>query len=67
MNSLIIALKGTTMTETKSGKRIVVIGRTVPAHEKINHREPSNQRARSQRIVIIRDGKLVRGSLPAWV
>jgi hypothetical protein len=44
-----------------SGNRIVVIGRTAPIHEKTSHREPSKQRARSQRIVIIRDGRLVRG------
>jgi hypothetical protein len=47
------------MKQTKIGHRLIVISRTAPATEKIACREPTNQQARSPRIVVIKDGKLV--------
>jgi len=61
--SLAIARTGTAMKQTKIGNRFIVIGRTAPATEKIAYREPTNQRATSQRIVVIRNGERV-GSRP---
>jgi hypothetical protein len=54
-------LLGTTMNQRKSGNRIIFIRRPAPSHEKTDHREPLNQRASSQRIIVIRDGKFVSG------
>jgi hypothetical protein len=46
--------------QTKMGNRIVVIGRKAPANKKTGYREPNNSQATSQRIVVIRNGELVR-------
>ena len=47
------------MKPTKTGNRVVVIGRPAPAAEKVAYREPADQRATSQRIVLIKNGELV--------
>jgi hypothetical protein len=51
------------MKPTQSGNRVVVIGRPAPATEKRARREPTNQRATAQRIVVIKNGERV-GSRP---
>jgi hypothetical protein len=47
------------MSQTKLGKRFIVIGLTAPAAEKIACPEPTNQRAPAQRIIVIKNGELV--------
>jgi hypothetical protein len=51
------------MKPTQIGNRVVVIGRPAPAAERGACREPANQRAMPQRIVVIKNGELV-GSKP---
>lgn len=51
------------MNQTKTGNRIVVIADTAPAYEKTDYREPNGQRPTAQRIVVIKNGRLV-GSRP---
>jgi hypothetical protein len=46
---------------TKIGNRIIVIGRPAPATENSAHREPTGRRAKTRRIVIIKNGELVGG------
>jgi hypothetical protein len=58
---LAIARKGTAMNQTKSGNRVVLIGRTARANEKIGCSQPTNQRSTTHRIVVIRNGELVGG------
>jgi len=47
------------MNQTKIGYRMVVIAGTAPANEKTDYREPTGQRPTAQRIVVIKNGKLV--------
>ena len=47
------------MNQTKIGNRFVVIAGTAPANEKPGYRKPTEQRHTAQRIVVIRNGKLV--------
>ena len=54
---------GSAMKQTKIGNRVIVIGCTASPTEKIAYREPTIQRAASQRIVVIKNGELV-GSRP---
>jgi hypothetical protein len=49
------------MNQTKSGNRVVLIGRTARANEKIGCTQPTNQRPTTHRIVVIRSGELVGG------
>jgi hypothetical protein len=49
------------MKPTQSGNRVVVIGPTAPAAEKIAYRGTVDQRAMPRRIVVIKDGELVGG------
>jgi hypothetical protein len=49
------------MKPTKSGNRVVVIGPTAPAAEKITYRGTTDQRPATRRIVVIKDGQLVGG------
>jgi hypothetical protein len=51
------------MKPTKSGNRFIVIGRPAPATEQVAYREPTTQRATSQRLVLIQNGERV-GSNP---
>jgi len=54
-----IAQTGINMNQTKIGYRMVVIAGTAPANEKTDYREPTGQRPTAQRIVVIKNGKLV--------
>jgi hypothetical protein len=56
-----IACTGTAMNQTKIGNRVVLIGRTARANEKIGCTQPTNQRPTTHRIVVIRNGELVGG------
>jgi hypothetical protein len=56
---LAITRTGTAMKPTRIGKRFIVIGRSAPATEKSACREPTNQRAIAQRLVVIKNGELV--------
>jgi len=47
------------MNQTKIGNRIVVIAGTVPGNEKTDYREPTDRRPKAQRIVVIKNGRLV--------
>jgi hypothetical protein len=49
------------MNQTKIGNRVVLIGRTARANEKIGCTQPTNQRPTTHRIVVIRNGELVGG------
>jgi hypothetical protein len=40
--------------------RLVVFGGTAPAKEKTGHQQPTKQRPTTHRIVVIRNGELVR-------
>jgi hypothetical protein len=51
------------MRQKKISNRIVIIGPTALTCEKTRHRQPPNQRTKSQRIVIIKDGKLIRSTM----
>jgi hypothetical protein len=48
------------MNQTNIGNRIVVIAGTAPAIEKNGYREPVRKRATSRRLVVIKNGELVR-------
>ena len=48
------------MKQAKIGNRVIVIAGTTPATDKTANREPTHQRATPQRIVLIRNGELVR-------
>jgi hypothetical protein len=47
------------MNQTKSGNRVVLIGRTGRANEKIGCTQPTNQRPTTHLIVVIRNGESV--------
>jgi hypothetical protein len=47
------------MKQTTIGNRFIVIGGTAPAIQKIASRNPSTRLPRPQRIVLIKNGKLV--------
>jgi hypothetical protein len=47
------------MNQTKTGNRIVVIAGTAPASEKTGYREPTERQTTAQRIVVIKNGKLI--------
>jgi hypothetical protein len=47
------------MKPTQIGNRVVVIGPTAPAAQKVTCQESAPQRATSRRIVVIKDGQLV--------
>jgi hypothetical protein len=49
------------MSQTRIGNRCVVIAGTAPADGKAGRREPTERRAATRRIVVIRDGELVGG------
>jgi hypothetical protein len=49
------------MKPTQSANRVVVIGPTAPAAEKITYRGTTDQRATPRRIVVIRDNEWVGG------
>jgi hypothetical protein len=51
------------MKPTRIGNRFIVIGRPAPAAEQVAYREPTTQRATSQRLIVIQNGALV-GSRP---
>jgi hypothetical protein len=59
---LAIARTGTAMKPNQIGNRVVVIGPSPPAAEKVAYREPTHRRATSQRVVVIKNGELVGGS-----
>jgi len=52
-----ITQTGSTMSQSKTGNRIVVIADTAPANEKTDYREPTGQRPTPQRIVVIKNGR----------
>jgi hypothetical protein len=58
---LAVALTGAAMNQTQIGNRVVVIGPTASATEKIACRVPAPQRATPHRIVVIKNGELVGG------
>jgi hypothetical protein len=49
------------MNQTKIGNRVVLIGHTARANEKIGCTQPTNQRPTTHRIVVIKNGELVGG------
>jgi hypothetical protein len=51
------------MLPTKIGHRTVVIGRPAAAVEKSAYREPAQQQATFQRIVVVKNGELVGSKL----
>jgi hypothetical protein len=58
-----VARTGAAMKPTQIGNRVVVIGPTAPAAEKITNRGTTDQRPTTRRIVVIKDGQMV-GSRP---
>jgi len=58
---LAIAYTGIAMNQTTIGNRVVLIGHTARANEKIGCTQPTNQRPTTHRIVVIRNGELVGG------
>jgi hypothetical protein len=51
------------MKQTKIGNRFIVLGPPELPTEKIAFRQPTNQPAVSQRIIVIKDGQLVGSRL----
>ena len=55
-----IVRSGTIMTQNKNGNRIVILAGTATSNNQGGDREASIQRASSGRIVVIKNGEMVK-------